>query len=171
MWHLYPWLVYSQWMCKGGRISVKYAREVAACHYVCVNAFVSVFIRQTFGIWKPARGLWSILQASLCVCLCACWYVSRGGAECIKILPGALCGETEGPFQDKTRLRSAYWLFGRISSLKNNLHIDCMSDKAEHKKWYFYNSQETNSQLLWHIWLCEYESFVAKLWLQINLTD
>lgn len=33
-----------------------------------------------------------------------------------------------------------------------------------------YYSQETNIQLLWHIWLCEYESIVAKLWLRPNLT-
>lgn len=68
---MYPWLVYSQGMCKCGRISVKYSREVAACHYVCVNAFVFVFIRQTFGIWKAARGaLKHIVRIPLCVFVC-----------------------------------------------------------------------------------------------------
>lgn len=48
---------------------------------------------------------------------------------------------------------------------KNNLHIDCVSDKAECvmcESDVVYYSQETNIQLLWHICLCGYESIVAK---------
>lgn len=86
---------------------MKYTREVAACHYVCVNAFALVFIRQTFGIWKPARGA---LKHIVCIPLCAFVCTQICGVEvvkCIKSLPGTLCGEAGGLFQDKARLRSA----------------------------------------------------------------
>lgn len=36
-----------------------------------VNAFVFVFIRQAFGIWKPARSLKHIVCVS-CACFCSC---------------------------------------------------------------------------------------------------
>ena len=47
--------------------------QVAACHYVCGKAFVFVFIKQAFGIWKPARGFEAYcVHPSVCVCVCVC---------------------------------------------------------------------------------------------------
>lgn len=153
-------------MCKCGRISVKCTREVAACHYVCVNAFVFVFIRQTFwhleASWGGGGGFEAYcLHPSVCAFVCTQICEWRWWSALKACLAHSV--ERRGGFCSKIKLDLDQHVefLAVFSPLKMICILIVYLIKLNLRNNIVYYSQGTNIQLSWHMMLCEYENLAV----------